>query len=420
MRNRIESALRLDQKLKFSEVIRAVILYGIPLLVLIFFIILGLLAEGTQQFSLLSQSFLKGHLYFSQSIGGVGQDPVIYKGHQYWDEGPFPAIFLLPFVWLFNISHHLFYQGYIKWALVFAIIYIIYKLSRQFNYSKADSLFMVIAFTLGSVFIGSNSVSSGWLFAQILNTLLLFMFIYEFFNKKRFFYLGILGSFIFLTRMSASPILIIPAIDIVLKNKSISEKIKKLAILGIPVLIGIVLFFSYNYLRFGSILQNGNKYQLISTYSADARSMGILSIKHIPTNLYTMILRGPSEVLRNNIGWSLKFPYIQNNILGMSIFITSPYLLYFFLLNIKKYSYETKLLLVASFISALLVLMYYGDGANQMGYRYSLDFLPELFVAFMLVYKKNNTRVTFGMKSLVLLTVLINTYFTYGFLANSA
>jgi len=416
MRTSIVNLLGLNEDLNFKKIIKVVIFYGLPFFLLLFFIILGFSDEGPQQFSLLSQGFLNGHLYFNHDIGGIGQDPVLYKGHVYWDEGPFPAIVLLPFVALFNIFHILFLQGYLKWLIVIGIIYFIYKLARNFNYDVKDSIFMTIMFCLGTVFIGVNSVSSSWLFAQVVNTFLLFAFLYEFFSKKRYFLLGSLAAAIFLTRMSALPIVILPIIDMLVRKNNFKSILRNTAILVIPLLISLVMALSYNYLRFGNALQNGNKYQLISDYSNDARKMGIISISHIPTNLYTLLLRGPDEILRDSVGWSLGFPYIQNNELGMSIFITSPFMLYFFFVKFKKYPFEAKLLLIPSAISAILVLLYYGDGGYQMGYRYSLDFLPELFVAFMLIYRTKNTKVTIAMKSLVLITILTNTYFVYGFL----
>src|SRR5665213_2675257 len=107
----------------------------VPVVLYITLLCVGLLGEGAQQFSLLANSFDHGHTYFSQSIGGLGEDPVNYHGHIYWDEGPFPAVTLMPFVALFNVWHKLFYQGYIKWIMVLVISYLIYKMAKKIGFS---------------------------------------------------------------------------------------------------------------------------------------------------------------------------------------------------------------------------------------------------------------------------------------------
>ena len=402
-----------------SYVLKTAALHGLPIFILLVLFICGLLSEGSQQFSLLARSFLKGHTYFLEQIGGVGQDPVLYHGHVYWDQGPFPAISLMPFVAIFNVFGKLFYQGYIKWVYFIGIMYFIYSLAKKFKYEFEGRLFMVYAFVLGSVFMGVESVSSSWLFAQVLCTFLLFWIIFEYFNKKRYWVIGLLSAAVLMTRYSAAPIALIPLLSILLDRIGIKIKIRQMVSLLVPVFIAAIILMSYNYARFGSPLQNGNKYQEISSISKLSRYLGVISLKHIPSNLYYMILSPPNVVLANSSSWSLKAPYVSNSVLGMSIFITSPFLLSFFFFKKNTYTKDVVLLLSAAALSFIMVLLYYGLGAQQMGYRYSLDFMPELFVAFMILYKKANPRVSFGMKFLIALLALTNFYFLCSFLNNS-
>lgn len=404
---KLKRGLDLGLNLKFTPLI---LYLTIPALLFLSLLYYGVIMEGGQQFSLLAKGFTHGHLFIDGDIGGVGQDPVIYNGHTYWDEGPFPAIILTPFQLVFNIWHKLFYQGYIKWLFVLGVSYLVYKIARKLKYDRGDSFMLVAAMTLGSVFIGVNGVSSSWLFAQIINTFLLFWIIYEFLTKKRLLLIGSLVAMVLMTRISAAPIVLLPLLDILMRKRG-NDRIKDFTRVLAPILIAVLLLLSYNYLRFGNPLQNGNKYQVISHQSALSRDLGLFSPVHIPTNLYTLILGGPMVVVRNSDSWTLKAPFIKNNYFGMSIFITSPYFLYFFFTKLKKYPLEAKLLLICAFFSCLMVLCYYGIGAMQMGYRYSLDFIPELFVAFMMIYKKNNKKLSNAMKSLFLITILSDFYF---------
>lgn len=391
--------------------IKVVFYYIFPLLVFLFCIILGLIAEGYQQFSLLAEGFVKGHPYFIHPLVYLGQDPVFYKGHVYWDEGPLPAVILTPFVFLFSLFHKFFYQGYIKWAFVFSTVYFIYKLARSFRFTSSDSVTWVFAFTLASVYMGVNSVSSSWLFAQVISTFLLFVFLYEFFTRKRLLLLGTLAGFVFLTRASATPIILIPILDIFFSSFSFKEKARRILLLISPLVFAGFVALGYNFIRFHDIFQNGNKYQLLGTGGQLARGYGVMSLYHIPSNLYTALLQGPVTVLQNPNSWTLRLPLLKNNSYGMSVLLTSPYLLFFLITGWKKYTKEVKILLVSALVSAVLVLSYFGIGADQFGYRYSLDFMPTLFVALMILYREVHARITRGMHVLIVITIISNVYF---------
>jgi hypothetical protein len=393
-----------------AQVVHYVVTYVFPISFFIILIIVGFLEEGSQQFSNLANAFLHGQTNFLQPIGGLGQDPVYYHGKIFWDEGPFPAVILMPFVALFNLFHLFFYQGYIKWLFVVGTMYFIYQLAKKFKYTKEDCVILVIAFVLASVYLGAASVSSGWLYAQVVGTFLLFWALYEFYGRRRWWLIGLISSFIVLTRITAAPILIFMALSILLTNKTSRDKLHNLVKLFGFVVLAAIVIGAYNYQRFGNPLDNGNKYQLLSIDSAEARSLGLFSLDHIPTNLYTALLRGPNIVTRDSTSWTLKPPYIDNNPLGMSIFLTSPYFLYMFTRRWSKYSKEAKLLVISALVSALFVLAYFGDGADQFGYRYSLDFLPELFVAFMLLYRQYNSLLTRGMKFLIVASSIFDFY----------
>ena len=111
-----------------NKKIRYISIFAIPLCILLFIIIFSVLAGVGQQFSYLAQAFVHGHLNFLSTIGGKGQDPVLYQGRIYWDDGPFPAVVLMPFVAILDLFHHLFYQGYIQWIMVIGILFLVFKL----------------------------------------------------------------------------------------------------------------------------------------------------------------------------------------------------------------------------------------------------------------------------------------------------
>ena len=388
-----------------------VVLISISLFLLALVIVAGVVVGGAQQFSLLAKAFLHGQLNFMHPIGGKGYDPIIFKGKIYWGEGPFPAILLMPFVAVASLFHTFFYQGYLECALIAGIIFFIYSLAKNLKFSLRDRIILILAYTLGSVFIGVASFSSSWLFAQILTTFLLFWALYEFYVRKRIHWwvLGIICGILFLTRVTASPIIIFFFLYLWLDDASQSKRLKYLQLL-LPIAIAVCLTGLYNYLRFGSALNGGYAYQVLFPASAESRALGIFSPVHIPSNLYYLILGSPSAVAKTTTSWTIKFPFIQNNNNGLSIFITSPYLLYLFTNKWSAFKSKDRYLLVSAIVSCIFVLSYYGIGRNQYGARYSLDFLPELFMLFMIMYKKRNAVLSRGMKLLILGSGYFNFY----------
>lgn len=387
--------------------------FAAPFIIFLIILIGGWVGEGAQQFTELARAFLHGHLNFLQPIGGVGYDPIIYHGKIYWGEGLFPALLLMPFVAIFSLFHIYFYQGYIQWLLVLGVFYFVYKLARKLAYSADDSLTLAFGFVLGSVFIGVTIISSSWLYAQVVTTFLLLWSLYEFYGRRRWWLIGLICGMILLTRVTAAPIVIFFILELWQQQKT--KNLLQFVWLLLPVVVaGTVLAF-YNFLRFGTPLNGGYVYQVLAPESAKSRSLGIFSPVHLPTNLYSLILRAPDPVLRDPASWSLKFPYLKASNYGNSIFINSPYFLWLFGQKWRSFSSQARNLIVAAAISCLMVLCYYGIGAQQFGYRYSLDFLPELFLLFMIVYKTRHKSLSRGMKFLLLSAGLFNFYLLLGY-----
>ncbi len=388
---------------------KKVLIYTASLCVLIIVFIASLRTSEGQQFSMLAQSFQHGHLNFLKPIGGLGEDPLLYHGKVFWGEGPFPAVLLLPFVALFSLFHIFFYQGYLQWVLILGIIFFVYKLARKLAFSKEDSFVMMLGFVLGSAFIGVAAVPSSWLFAQVVATFLLFWSLYEYFYGRRWWLIGLICALLLLTRATATPIIIFFALELWrLSDKKKSVRVKQYIFLFLPMFVGVGLIALYNYLRFQNPFNAGYAYQLLYPASNESKSYGIFSIRHIPASLYAALFRPPLPVQIDNTSWTMKAPFISNNPQGMSIFITSPYLLNLFTHKWSSFDRQAKNLLIAIVVSILAVLSFYGLGMDQFGYRYSLDFLPPLFLLFMIMYRKNHSRLSPGMKFLLLAAGIFN------------
>jgi hypothetical protein len=389
---------------------RQIAVFGIPVILFGIVLVSCFASKGSQQFADLANAFIHGQLNFLKPIGGLGQDPVFYKGKIFWDDGPFPALLLIPFVALFDLFHLTYYQGYLMWLIAACVPLFIYAIARKLGYSKEDGWLLGLSFALGSVFIGVTSISSSWFFAQVLNTFLLFWALYEFYYHKRYWWIGILCACVLMTRATSIPIVLFFALEIWQGRGNHKQKLFQYVQLGAPLLVAIVLLGTYNYLRFQSPFNGGYMMQLLHGNAVESRAIGVFSIKHIPTNFYYAFLTAPVPVTRDTTSWTLRFPFIADNVYGMSLFITSPYYLYFFGQKWRAFNIHARNLLIATVATALIVFSYYGVGLIQFGYRYSLDFLPTLFVLFMIVYRKTHSNTTTGMKTLLIGAGILDFY----------
>lgn len=387
-------------------------------LILLFFVVTIVFSTtpSHQQFSYLAQSFLNGKLYFMENAGSL-HDVANFNGHSFWPLGPFPALLLMPFMYIFGLVGVFFLQGYLQIFLVIAIFYFCFKLARGFNFSKNNSLYLAFAFTFASQFIGVAILPISWYFAHTVTVFLLFFALNEYFGKKRYWLIGLLMGFVALTRLTAGVGIIFFLMGTLFSpaEDGNSSKTKKFLQLIIPFIATLGLLGLYNYLRFGNFLEGGYSYQALIPSLSKARDYGLMSLVHVPGNLFYAFLSTPLPVFRDSISRVLQFPFLQANPWGTGIFVTSPYLLYLFFLEYKDR--VSKMLLATIALIAIPIFLYYGIGYAQFGYRYALDFMPFLFLLFIRNYSMKHSALSLSLKILIIISAILNFYLYFTFLA---
>jgi hypothetical protein len=377
---------------------------------------------GEPEFSHLADSFLQGKIYFVENSAfwpspSAYSDAVFLNGHYYWSEGPFPAIILMPFVFLFKLINLLFYQGYLQFLLVILVFWLCWQISKKIGHSTIDSLFLAFAFCAASMFLGVALVSWSWYFSQVVVVSLVFSAILEYLGKKRYWLIGIIFGLLAITRITASIGVVFFVLEILFSDKHLSkEKLKKLFQLILPVILIFSFLLSYNYLRYNKFFEEGYSYMPLRADLNQARSYGLFSPIHIPGNLYYALLVPPLPVFKDQISQVLTFPFIKTNPWGMSVFITSPWLIYLFFL---KYRDKISVYLIITIMAvALPIFLFYGIGYRQFGFRYALDFMPWLFFLFNRNYFQQQQKLTNGIKILILASSLFNLYLFLGFFSS--
>lgn len=328
---------------------------------------------GEQHFSYLARSFLQGKTYFVEQPGSWA-DTVFLKDHYYWPEGFFPSIVLVPFVFLSGLFNQFFSQGYLQFFMVLGIFYLVFKITRKHGYSQNDSLYLAFAFCFSSAFLGVALVSWSWQFAQVTAVFLQFLIINEYLSNKRYLLLGALSGLLVLTRMTASLAILYITLHILLVVKaSLPNKLKDLLKVSIPYIIFLVILAFYNSVRFGNFFEQGYSWCLCGDFLTYTRDhYGLLSILHIPGNLYYFLLSGPLPLFKDTVSHVLQFPFVKANDWGMSIFVTSPMFFYLFLL-----SYKDKLSKIL-IITAIAIAPTHSFYMPEILYDIQIDFFPSL------------------------------------------
>jgi len=356
---------------------------------------------GHQQFSFLADSFLKGKLFFTDlSVVGTN-DTSLFNGHYYWPLGFFPAILMVPFVLVFGRDVP---QALVSISLVVGTIFLLYKIAKSFVKTSSLALFLSFSYIFSTAYIMVAILPVSWYFAHVVATFFIVLAIYFTIIINRPVLAGIFFSFAFLTRLSVafsfSFFVLFPYLFI--KEKKINKIVEFL----IPVLFGIVLFFLYNYFRFGNIMESGYRYQDTLFELEVNRSVGMWSIKHFPANIYLLFFKVPRIIFYPH---SYVIRKIVTDPVGMSFLYTSPILLYLFKADLKNKLNQISLF--ATLSTAVFLFGSFGLGCFQYGYRFALDFQPFLYIVLCSVFQNRK----FGLTPYILSTLsfLVNLYFVH-------
>lgn len=330
---------------------------------------------GTDPFFDLANAFVHGRLDFPQYL----HDSVIFKGKYYWPLGPLPAILLVPQALFSTVSNQSIPSATMHTAGVVVIFLLLFFLARAKHFSRHDAAWCALAFCGASLFIGVAMFPVSWYTAHVVTVLALVAALYEDATRKRWWLIGVFLAGGLLTRATAWIGIVFFLCTIFFNGASWRTRVQQWTVLLLPSLIAFLLLFFYNFARFGDPFEMGYRFQHLDDPAlAAARGYGLFSLQHLPGNLYNLFLVGPNPVFMDTASHVLRFPYLSFNPWGFGIFFTTPYLLLLFLEPLR--SREQRLLLLTSVLIAIPLLLYYGIGYFQYGYRYALDFFPFLFM----------------------------------------
>ncbi len=305
-------------------------------------------------------------------------DKVIWENQTYLPLAPLPAILLLPLTATFGFAFDELWLAYLftganvlgAWLLLKRL-----RVPREFRWT------LLALFFCGTIYLADWSTGRSWWLAHILATTFLLLAIDETLTRRRAWLIGAWLGLAFLSR--APTIFATPFFVWLLKPADQSwREWRWLISTGTQLALGFALpalfFFDYNYARFGSPFETGYRYAHLATLTlAAALQQGMFSPVHLAKNLYALLLAAPLAY-PSFPAPVLQFPYVFPSPWGMSIFLTTPAFIYIFAANWRERIVRAAWLAVG--LVLLPLVLYYGVGWYQFGYRYALDLYPFLFV----------------------------------------
>lgn len=319
---------------------------------------------------LLAESFSKGQVFLNP-INRPTTDIVDIGGRQYLYFGPFPSLILAPIFLLFGYSDQSL-LGFLSLIVTFLSVIFI---AKKLNFELPNAIWLGIAFCFSTVFFGISILPlSSWV-VQAVGVTATFLALAEFFYKRRPFVISLFIAAAGLTRIG----LYVGVVFFLLTYLNDRNRLRNIGLLLLPIFLSLLLLSAYSHKRFRSWFETGYKYQSTALSYPMSKNIipGLVSLTHVPTNLYVLLFKAPDPVVEPYGGFVLKFPYLKADAWGMGIFFTSPIFLFLITLKKNKYLYP---LLITTILLAIPSLVYFGIGYSQFGYRYSLDFLPFLFL----------------------------------------
>lgn len=360
---------------------------------LITFIVYFFTSGGTtpyNYFTRLADAFLHGKYYITDNPPWLNELIQIGNGRFTFVNPPMPAFLAIPFVGLFGKDFPQNYLANIVGAVTISLVSIFaYLLTKN----KKIAIFTGVLLGFGSIFWYLSSTGSVWYLGQITATMFISGALIESFSKKRPFVIGLLVSGALLSRLQLMPSLIF--FLTVISAYPNKNKIKNYIKFFLGLLLFVLTYLTYNWLRFENPLQTG--YTLIAGLLQEPYfNYGQFSLKYIPKQLSVFLLALPK--IKNST------PYIYPSWAGLAVWITSPVFI-----SILKAPLKDKLV-IASWISILgigLINFSYGStGFSQFGYRYAVDFYP--FMIFLMIKSLQKT----GLKNyhwiLLVISIFVN------------
>ena len=328
---------------------------------------------------------------------------------------PFPAVLMLPGVALaglkFNDVLFTALWAALNPALLFALLQSLAAqgLSRR---TRADNLWLTAAFGLGSVYFFSSVLGQVWFTAHVVGVTLVILYAWGSLQARHPYLAGLTLGLGFATRTPLGfmfPLFLWESVRATGGWRSLGQQLKRFRLpaglwskcwrFALPAALVLLILLYLNYLRFGKPTEFGHTYLNI-VWRQRIEQWGLFNYHFLSRNLAAALVLMP-RILNH-------YPFVQISQHGLSLLITSPYLLYLF--SCKRSFVAPKTLVTGLWLTVLAAalpsLIYQNSGFIQFGYRFSLDYM----ILLMILLALGQVPLQRSVKILIVCAVVVNLF----------
>jgi hypothetical protein len=358
---------------------------------------------GRGDFFYLADAFIHGRTWLNFVPGP--NDVILIGTRVYVPFAPFPAVALMPVVAILGAVGADEVESGINATLAAAGVGCCWVLLGRIGVQRlADRLALTLLFGFSTQILWVTTRGGVWHTGHLIATIMTFVCLIELWGGRRAWLIGLFAGAAFLTRAPlafAIPFYALLLLDIS-RVDSTTIPWRRLVGLGLGVLPAIVAFFAYNQIRFGTPLESGYALATLPGFLEVQRAKGLFSLAHVPMNLDYFLIHLPFVIP--------SFPFLRPDGLGLSVFITSPGLL--FAARADWRNPRAWWLLAAAAFVLVPTLLYYGGGWLQYGYRYFLDSVPFVMALCGLAAARHG-RIGWAWKALIAIGTVVMAFGVY-------
>ncbi len=289
---------------------------------------------------------------------------------------PFPAVLMLPQTAIHGrVANDVFTTVLIA-ALVLPLMLIVLRRLRDEGLSDrtdAEHYWLVAAFAFGTVFYFSAVQGRVWFTAHVVGVALALAYLWCVIGARHPILAGICLGCATMTRVPMAfmfPLFAFEAWRVCGGREHLREWIELCAKFAAPVVVIAIIAMIHNYVRFHEPLEFGHSY-LYVRQQAQIETIGMFSQQYLSRNLAVALALLPEFGAQGR-------PFATISGHGLAIWFTTPLVLLVLWPRTKNAWHRPVLITLAAV--ALPSLMYQNSGWIQFGCRFSLDYMPLLFV----------------------------------------
>lgn len=335
-------------------------------------------------------------------------DFAVFEGKTFISFPPFPAILMMPLVWIAGSPENFRDAQFIVWlagigpAVLFLVLEKLRRTGRT-ERTEAENLQLTLLFAFGTVYFFTAVQGTVWFAAHVVGIGLAAMFVLWALDNERPVLAGLMLGFMFLTRTTTLLLGVFYVLELIRASYTkrtgealpadgtLGERIQKTlagvdwtyfsrqaVLFAVPVIACLSFASWLNWERFHDWRPwaFGHEYLTVG-WQTRIRRWGLFSYHFLPRNLGVMLASLPWRWPPGEAAVAGRPPFVISGH-GLALWFTTP--IYFWLLRPKKVSYLTWVAGIAALGPLAMNLLYQNSGWFQFGYRFSNDYAVMLFV----------------------------------------